>query len=193
MVSQDGRYGIVLNGEIYNYRALRSHLESDGCRFRSTSDTEVLLHLYARHGYEMVHALRGMFAFAIWDDVKKGLFLARDHFGIKPLYFHDDGKTFRCASQVKALVAGGGFKEKIEPAGHVGFFLWGSVPEPYTLYQDIFALPAGHTLSEPEILFSKIEDDVIDAEIARLNKKPADMVQQQASTGSDMITFDEYC
>ncbi len=146
MAIEDGRYRIVFNGEIYNYRALRRELEAAGRRFRSTSDTEVLLHLYAKHGPEMVHLLRGMFAFAIWDDLKKGLFLARDHFGIKPLYIHDDGKTFRCASQVKALLAGKGFEQKAEPAGHVGFFLWGSVPEPYTLYQDVFALPAGHTM-----------------------------------------------
>lgn len=146
MAIEDGRYRIIFNGEIYNYRALRRELEADGRCFYSTSDTEVLLHLYAKHGAEMVNALRGMFAFAIWDDVKKGLFLARDHFGIKPLYIHDDGKTFRCASQVKALLAGKGFEQKAEPAGHVGFFLWGSVPEPYTLYQDVFALPAGHTL-----------------------------------------------
>ena len=146
MAIEHGRYHIVFNGEIYNYRALRRELEADGCRFHSTSDTEVLLHLYAKHGPKMVQALRGMFAFAIWDDIKKGLFLARDHFGIKPLYIHDDGKTFRCASQVKALLAGKGFEQKAEPAGQVGFFLWGSVPEPYTLYRDVFTLPAGHTL-----------------------------------------------
>ena len=141
-----GRYRIVFNGEIYNYKELRRELEGQGCRFHSTSDTEVLLHLYARRGTDMVQALRGMFAFSIWDEKKRGLFLARDHFGIKPLYLHDDGKTFRCASQVKALLVGSGIKQEIEPAGHVGFFLWGSVPEPFTLYRDIFALPAGHTL-----------------------------------------------
>ena len=103
-----GRYRIVFNGEIYNYQALRRDLERAGCHFHSTSDTEVLLRLYARRGTDMVNDLRGMFVFAIWDEVKRGLFLARDHFGIKPLYIHDDGKTFRCASQVKALLAGGG-------------------------------------------------------------------------------------
>jgi asparagine synthase (glutamine-hydrolysing) len=146
MQIHNGRYRIVSNGEIYNYQSLRRELEGEGCNFHSTSDTEVLLYLYAKRGADMVHALRGMFAFAIWDESKRGLFLTRDHFGIKPLYIHDDGKTFRCASQVKALMAGNGIKKAIEPAGHVGFFLWGSVPEPYTLYRDIFALPAGHTL-----------------------------------------------
>ena len=107
MVSDDGRLVVVFNGEIYNYPALRKELEADGVRFRTTSDTEVLLHLYARDGAEMVHRLRGMFAFAIWDEARRGLFLARDPYGIKPLYTANDGWTFRFASQVKALLAGG--------------------------------------------------------------------------------------
>jgi len=146
MASADGLSQIVYNGEIYNYQMLRLELEKKGYQFRSDSDTEVLLNLYSEKGSDMMHDLRGMYAFAIWDEKKKGMFLARDPFGIKPLYIYDDGKTFRCASQVKALVAGGKSEGKIEPAGHVGFFIWGSVPEPYTLYQNIFALPAGHTL-----------------------------------------------
>ena len=103
------------------------------------------LHLYARHGAEMVHRLRGMFAFAIWDETRRGLFLARDPYGIKPLYTANDGWTFRFASQVKALLAGGHVSRDPEPAGIVGFHLFGSVPEPFTLYRDIRALPAGHT------------------------------------------------
>ncbi len=133
---------IVFNGEIYNYRELRRELEMKGCHFRSTSDTEVLLHLYAEKGAEMLHDLRGMYAFAIWDEKKKGLFLARDPFGIKPLYFADNGKTLRVASQVKALLAGGRVDTSPEPAGHVGFFLWGFVPEPFTLYKGVRSLPA---------------------------------------------------
>lgn len=146
MSARGGRLQIVFNGEIYNYRALRQDLEKKGYHFISSSDTEVLLHLYTEKGPEMVNALRGMYAFALWDDDRQGLFLARDPFGIKPIYFHDDGHTFRCASQVKALLAGKGFLMQSEPAGHVGFFLWGNVPEPFTLYKNLFALPAGHTL-----------------------------------------------
>ena len=146
MSVEGGRFRIVFNGEIYNYKLLREHLEQRGRRFCSESDTEVLLHMYAEYGPEMVRRLRGMFAFAIWDETRRGLFLARDPFGIKPLYFHDDGETLRFASQVKALLAGGGIDAQIEPAGHVGFFLWGSVPEPFTLYRGLRALPAGHTL-----------------------------------------------
>src|SRR6266849_1942585 len=145
MASEDGRLVVVFNGEIYNYPQLRAELETDGARFRTTSDTETLLHLYARHGAEMVHRLRGMFAFAIWDEARHRLFLARDPYGIKPLYTANDGWTFRFASQVKALLAGGRVARDPEPAGIAGFHLFGSVPEPFTLYRDIRALPAGHT------------------------------------------------
>jgi asparagine synthase (glutamine-hydrolysing) len=143
MHSADGKLIVAFNGEIYNYRALRQKLEANGCRFRSQSDTEVLLHLYAVHGEDMVHELRGMFAFAIWDERRQVIFLARDPYGIKPLYYADDGWTFRFASQVKALLAGGAISREPEPAGQVGFYLWGSVPEPFTTYRHIRALPAG--------------------------------------------------
>ena len=144
----DQRYWITFNGEIYNYRALRTALIDEGVAFTTESDTEVLLRLYERDGADMVKKLRGMFAFVIWDYVKRRLFLARDVFGIKPLYFSDDGATVRVASTVKALRAGGhAGNGDPDPAGHVGFFLFGSVPEPHTLYADIEALPAGHTLT----------------------------------------------
>lgn len=146
MASSDGRLRVVFNGEIYNYKQLRFDLQKKGYRFQSQSDTEVLLHLYADRGMDMMHALRGMYAFAIWDENKKGLLLARDPFGIKPLYFSGNGRTFRFASQVKALLLSPGVSRAPESAGHVGFYLWGSVPEPYTLYRGIRALPAGSTL-----------------------------------------------
>src|SRR5262249_46742567 len=107
MVSADGKLVVTFNGEIYNYRQLRNRLGIKGQVFRSRSDTEVLLHLYAAKGDAMVHDLRGMFAFALWDADRRTLLLARDPYGIKPLYYADDGWTFRFASQVKALRAGG--------------------------------------------------------------------------------------
>lgn len=146
MSNADGTLIVTFNGEIYNYRKLRRGLESRGYVFRSNSDTEVLLHLYAEKGEAMVQDLRGMFAFAIWDVRRAEVFLARDPFGIKPLYYSDDGWAFRFASQVKALVAGGGVSQDPEPAGVVGFYLWGSVPEPFTTYRAIRALPAGSSL-----------------------------------------------
>ncbi|MEZ5668446.1 MAG: asparagine synthase (glutamine-hydrolyzing) [Alphaproteobacteria bacterium] len=146
MHSADGRLSIAFNGEIYNYRALRAALEADGVAFRSDSDTEVLLALYDRYGPEMTGRLRGMYAFALWDADRRGLFLARDPFGIKPLYLADDGRTLRAASQVKALLAGRGIDTAPAPAGHAGFFLLGYVPEPFTLWRGIRALPAGGRL-----------------------------------------------
>jgi asparagine synthase (glutamine-hydrolysing) len=146
MVTADGNFRITFNGEIYNYRELRKELEAKGYRFHSNSDTEVLLHLYADRGEDMVHSLRGMYAFALWDERKKGMFLARDPFGIKPLYYAADDRAFRFASQVKALVCGGAIGSDPEPAGHAGFFVWGSVPEPFTLYKAVRAVPAGARL-----------------------------------------------
>lgn len=147
MSSADGRLVVTFNGEIYNYQKLRRDLEAKGYVFRSNSDTEVLLHLFADRGAAMVQDLRGMFAFAIWDTRSREVFLARDPYGIKPLYYVDDGWTFRFASQVKSLISGGGVSKDPEPAGVVGFYLWGSVPEPFTSYQAVRALPAGCTLS----------------------------------------------
>jgi asparagine synthase (glutamine-hydrolysing) len=147
MISACGRFAVTFNGEIYNYRCLRDELEAKGRRFRSHCDTEVLLHLYAEKGEAMVRDLRGMFAFAIWDTESRSLFLARDPYGIKPLYYAEDGATFRFASQVKALLAGGALSREPDPAGQVGFHLFGHVPEPFTAYRDIHSLPAGSTLT----------------------------------------------
>ncbi|MBM09910.1 MAG: asparagine synthase (glutamine-hydrolyzing) [Magnetovibrio sp.] len=142
------RYRITFNGEIYNFRVLREELEAKGVKFTTESDTEVLIRLYERDGPYMAEKLRGMFAFAIWDHVAQQLFLARDHFGVKPLYTADDGKTLRVASQVKALKAGmANDSSGPDAAGYVGFFLFGSIPEPYTLHTNIRALPAGSTLT----------------------------------------------
>src|SRR5436190_1000113 len=146
MTSADGKLVVTFNGEIYNYRQLRASLEARGCIFRTQTDTEVLLHLYAAKGEAMVDDLRGMFAFGLWDTDRNALLLARDPHGIKPLYYADDGWTFRFASQVKALLAGGGVGLDPEPAGQVGFYLFGSVPEPFTTYRAIRTLPAGATL-----------------------------------------------
>jgi asparagine synthase (glutamine-hydrolysing) len=144
MASADGALVISFNGEIYNYRELRDELARQGARFRTHSDTEVVLELYRRHGTAMFGRLRGMYAFALWDAAKAALLLARDPYGIKPLYYADDGWTLRAASQVKALLAGNGVQRSPDPAGITGFYLWGHVPEPFTLYRDIRQLPAGH-------------------------------------------------
>lgn len=143
MASTDGRYQIVYNGEIYNYRALKSDLRARGAVFHGESDTEVLLQLYAIEGKAMLSRLRGMYAFAIWDTYDQSLFLARDPFGIKPLYVSDDGKSIRFASQVKALLAGGAVSRSISAAGECGYWIWGHIPEPLSLYEGIRAFEPG--------------------------------------------------
>jgi asparagine synthase (glutamine-hydrolysing) len=143
MASVDGATVITFNGEIYNFRELRAELAQAGVTMHSDTDTEVLLHLYRRDGAAMLPKLRGMFTFGIWDAAKQGLLIARDPYGIKPLYTSDTGGVFRFASQVKALLAGGQMSREPDPAGVTGFFLWGSVPDPFTLYRDVAALPAG--------------------------------------------------
>lgn len=143
MVSADERFHIVFNGEIYNYRELRADLQRRGAVFKTQSDTEVLLHLYAREGGAMCQKLRGMYAFAVWDSIAQSLFLARDPFGIKPLYLHDNGQTLRFASQVRALLAGGAIPRDTDAAGEYGYCIWGSVPEPRTIYANIHALTPG--------------------------------------------------
>ena len=138
-----GELVIVFNGEIYNYRELRAELEARGATFTSQSDTEVILKLYERDGEGMLGKLRGMFAFALWDGARRRMLLARDPYGIKPLYYADDGGTLRVASQVRALVATGNVSRQFDPAGAAGFFLRGTVPEPFTMYSAIRSLPAG--------------------------------------------------
>ena len=165
MVYPDSRYAIVFNGEIYNFQELRLELESEGIVFCTSSDTEVLLKLYVRDRELMLPKLRGMFAFTIWDTETRELFLARDAYGIKPLYYtqNKDGVIF--ASQVKALLSTGIVSKELEPAGVAGFYLWGSVPEPWTLYRDVFALPAGHFMrvsagvAQAPVLWRDIRDD----------------------------------
>jgi len=143
MSGVEGQLRIVFNGEIYNHRELRERLMRFGARFHSTSDTEVLLQMYRHDGARMLELLRGMFAFAIWDSRDRRMFVARDPYGIKPLYFADDGKTFRAASTVKALLAGGAIARTRDPAGAAGFFLTGTVPEPFTIFESIRTVEAG--------------------------------------------------
>lgn len=144
MHSACGRYVIVFNGEIYNFRELRRALVAHGTAFRTTSDTEVVLALFAAEGAAMLDKLHGMFAFVIWDREAGRAFAARDPYGIKPLFMATVRGGVILGSQVKALMATGLVDDAPDPHGQAGFWMLGSVPEPHTWYRDVRALPAGH-------------------------------------------------
>jgi asparagine synthase (glutamine-hydrolysing) len=146
MRSANGRYVISFNGEIYDYREQRAELLRDGFEFRTESDTELLMELFAREGSRAFSRVRGMYAAALWDDVQQELILARDPYGIKPLYYAVVDGILRFASQVKALEASGAVSLEVDRDAVAGFLAWGSVPEPLTIRRAIRALPAGHVL-----------------------------------------------
>ena len=146
MSTSDNRYHITFNGEIYNFQELRENLISQGEKFHSQTDTEVILKLYQKIGFNCVQNLRGMFAFAIWDDLEKTCFLARDPLGIKPLYYYQLGTTLVFASELRAVLASGLPAINMSVEGLYGYLTTGSVPEPYTLITDIHCLPAGNWL-----------------------------------------------
>lgn len=144
MHSYDRNLSIIFNGEIYNKEELRK-LTRD-YPYRGTSDTEVILALFEKYGTETPRFLRGMYAFAIWDERRQGLFLARDPYGIKPLYFATTPKGIWFASQVKTLLLAPEVDLAPDPAGHAAFFLFGNIREPHTLYKGIRSLRSGHYL-----------------------------------------------
>lgn len=146
MVLDGGRLAITFNGEIYNFRELRAELETAGVVFRTHTDTEVILRLYEREGAKCVDRLRGMFAFAIWDAVQRSCFIARDAFGIKPLYYSLQHGSLAFASELKALQAAGLTRREIDPQALCDYFETGSVSEPHTLIKDTWCLKPGHWL-----------------------------------------------
>jgi asparagine synthase (glutamine-hydrolysing) len=144
MATPDGRHRIVFNGEVYNYRDLRRSLESRGERFTTGSDTEVLLRLLACDGPAALAQVRGMFALAWWDADTRALVLARDRFGIKPLYLAATDRSIAFASEVRALVSSGLVDRTIDPAGVLGFLAWGTVPASLTYLAGVESLPPGY-------------------------------------------------
>ncbi|MEY2877745.1 MAG: hypothetical protein RLZZ15_125, partial [Verrucomicrobiota bacterium] len=143
MVTADGRFTLVFNGAVYNFRALRAELAALGHAFRTECDTEVLLAAYAQWGDRCLARLRGMFAFAVWDDRERALFLARDPFGIKPLYFRHDGARLIFASELNALLAAGTFPGELDPVAVADFLAWFAVPAPRTIYRGVVSLRPG--------------------------------------------------
>jgi asparagine synthase (glutamine-hydrolysing) len=141
IANEDGTLHVVQNGEIYNYRELRRELERAGHTFRTHGDTEVLLHLYEQHGDGFAARLRGMFAVGIWDARRRRLVLARDRFGIKPLYYRDGDGELAFASELRALPRG-----EIDVDAVEAFLAFNSIPAPLTIFRESRKLPAGHLL-----------------------------------------------
>jgi len=138
---------IVFNGEIYNFRDLRTKLEAGGAGFKSQSDTEVILAAYRVWGEGCLTQLRGMFAFALWDSARKRLLLARDPMGIKPLYYHHSNQAFIFASEIRTVLETGLVPRKVDLTGVLSYLTFGSVYEPWTIVEGIKAVPPGHVLS----------------------------------------------
>ncbi len=144
MSDATGRWTVTLNGEIYNYKTLRAELEGRGHVFRSTSDTEVLINVIAAWGEAGLPKLRGMFAFALWDALKQELWLARDPFGIKPLYAAERDGVMWFASSARALAGCAPVDTRRDSAALAGFYIWGHVPEPFCWWAGIRMFPPGH-------------------------------------------------
>jgi asparagine synthase (glutamine-hydrolysing) len=146
MFNEDETLQIVFNGEIYNFIELRKELESFGHRFRTRSDTEVIVHAYEQWGTDCLNHFNGMFVFAIWDTRKRELFLARDHLGIKPLYYSLMGDRLVFASEVKALLQVPECPREVDIDALAELFSFRSVPSPKTLFRNIFKMPPGHSM-----------------------------------------------
>ncbi len=144
--NEDGSVWVIFNGEIYNYRELREQLLAKGHSFTTKTDTEVLVHLYEEHGPGMLEKLRGMFAFAIWDDKQRTLLLARDRVGIKPLYYYKTGRFLSFASEFKAILADPDVDREIDPAMIDRFLTFYYMPGEETLFKHIRKLPPGSYL-----------------------------------------------
>src|SRR3954451_15632926 len=142
IANEDGTVVVVQNGEIYNYRELMQELERAGHRFRTHCDTEVLVHGYEQWGAGLWERLRGMFAVAVWDARERRLALARDRFGIKPLYYRDVGGELSFASELDALPKG-----ELDLVALEAFLAFNSIPGPLSIFREIRKLPPGHVLT----------------------------------------------
>jgi len=197
MCNEDQTVWITYNGEIYNFRELRRELQARGHHFASETDTEVIVHLYEERGPDCVQRLNGMFAFAICDlrSASPELFLARDHFGIKPFYYSQAGPRFALASEIKALLQVPGIEAEIDPAALHQYltFLW--VPEPKTMFRGISKLPAGHyaLLRDGQLEVTRYWDLTFPAADARFPRSEADLADEvgerfRRSVESQMIS-----
>ena len=183
VLNEDRSVAVVLNGEIYNYRELRDDLEARGHTFRSASDTEVLPHLYEEYGRDMVQHLNGMFAFALWDDERRRLFIARDRFGEKPLYWGVFGRTLLFASEPKVLLAHPAVRPDLNLNALRQYLSFDYVPAPLSIYEGINKLPAAHHLT--------LEDGRVEVrrywQLSYKLREPVPSVNEAASQLRDLL------
>src|SRR4029077_12088314 len=182
MCNEDGSVWITYNGEIYNFAELRRELQSKGHRFASNTDTEVVIHLYEEDGPDCVKRLNGMFAFAVCD-LRSGiptLFLARDHFGVKPFYYFHQGRHLAFASEIKALLEIPGIEAELDAESLHQYltFLW--VPDPKTMFRGIYKLPAGHyaLFRDGQLNISKYWDLTFPAADAPYGRSEEDLAEE---------------
>jgi asparagine synthase (glutamine-hydrolysing) len=149
MVTQDGRYALTYNGEIYNFQELRAELEALGHQFHSRTDTEVVLHAYAEWGEGSLEHFNGMFAFAIWDKERQELSLARDRFGVKPLYYMLQGPSLLFGSEIKTILAHPAYRTAMDKEALLEYFTFQNFFTDKTLFQGIRLLPAGTFMQIP--------------------------------------------
>jgi asparagine synthase (glutamine-hydrolysing) len=157
IANEDGNIHVVFNGEIYNYIELREELIKADHRFMTRSDTEVIIHAYEEWGEECVNRFNGIFAFSLWDSIKRTLFISRDHLGVKPLYYHIDNERLIFASEIKSLLIEPGCPREVNLASLARLFTFRYVPSPDTIFRGIRKLPPGHSL-------------LIDSEGMRINR-----------------------
>ena len=174
-VSKDNNLIITFNGEIYNYKEIKKELIQKNIIFKSNSDTEVILESYKFWGINFLNKLRGMFSFAIWDNLKKKLILARDPFGIKPIYYLNKNGIYYFASQVKSLLSIENLTFEFSNAGIVSYYLWGNIQEPFTLYKNIQSLKKGTCLiidekgNEEMINYADLKSSILNSEKLKFN------------------------
>ncbi len=147
LITNNQKLITTFNGEIYNFLELKKDLEKKGYKFKTKTDTEVILALYSEYGEKSFPMLRGMFAFGLWDAKKQKLFLVKDRYGIKPFYYYSDKEKLIFASTIKAIVKSGQIAVQKNPQAMIGFLLFGSVPLPLTTIKNVLAVPAGHYLT----------------------------------------------
>ncbi len=193
---------IVFNGEIYNFLELKKELENKGYKFNTNTDTEIILALYVEYGEKSFAMLRGMFAFGLWDEYKKKLFLVKDRYGIKPLYYYNKGDKLVFASTVKAIVKSGLVPNEKEKKAWIGFLLFGSVPLPLTTIKNVSAVPAGHYLEisdsgneklvkyyDPLDFFLNKSSDGFDAAVPKIKNLLDDSVKHHLISDAPLGVF----